>query len=112
WREARADPSSTGALDRALAFTALEHVDDVAIPVHELLDGLDREVRRHREVADRVLEHLRAETVGRVVELLAILALPLVEGDEALDDLGGALGGDLHLQQLAEAQALAAVAVA
>src|SRR5690606_32753212 len=99
-------------LDGALALATLQDVDHVPFPVHELLDGVDGEGRRDGEVTDGLFEDLGADSVHGRVELFAVEALCLVQAEEPLDDVGRTLGRDLHLQQRADAHALAGVAVA
>ena len=54
---------------------------------------LEVELDRHREVLDALLEALGADALGEVVELLAVVALGLVDAHPALDRVGDALRG-------------------
>ena len=80
------------ASDRALALAALDLERDLLGPVDELVHRLEAELDGHGEIADRVLELLRADALGEGVEPLALLALGLVLADPALDGLRDALG--------------------
>src|SRR3954471_20592291 len=84
--------------DRALALAPLHHERHLALPVDEVVHGLEPELDGHGEVADLVLEVLGAHPYGVGVEHLAVLAVGLVAADPALDGLGDALGGEAHLQ--------------
>src|SRR5438309_10968078 len=99
------------ASDRALALAADDLEGDVLPPVHEQVHVLEAELRGHREVLDALLEGAGADAGGEGVELLAVLALRLVEADPALDGVGDALGRQAHLQARA-VDHLAALVVA
>src|SRR3712207_9039873 len=76
--------------DRALALTPDDLERRVPLPVDEVVHGLERELDGHREVLDLGLEAPGADALGERVELLAVLALGLVEPQPALDGVGHA----------------------
>ena len=84
--------SASCALDRALALAALDLVGAGAVPVDELLHRLEAELGRQGQVLDLCFEALGADPLGEGVELLALVALGLVEAHPALDRLGHPFG--------------------
>src|SRR5215210_9342908 len=78
--------------DRALPLAALHDERRVLRPVDELVHGLQAELDRHRQVADRVFERLGPDPGGEGVEDLALLPAGLVEAYPALDGLWRPLG--------------------
>src|SRR5262245_58689031 len=98
-------------LDRALPLAALEFVGAGPVPIDELLHGLQGEIGWQRQIFHDRFESLGAAALDEGVELLAVLALGLVETDPALDRLGDALGRQPRFEPLAEDH-LAALEVA
>src|SRR3954469_4895608 len=99
-------------LDRALSFAALDLVRVGPVPVDEVLEVVEVELHRQRELLRGLRERLGTDAVDEGVERLAVLALGLVEPDPALDRLGHALGRQPHLHPLAVGELAALVAAA
>src|ERR1035437_3080464 len=89
-------------LYRALALAADHFERDIAVPVDERVHRLQPEVDGHRQILDDPLELARADALGEVVPLLALLAVGLVVADPALDRVRHPLGGQAQLQPRAE----------
>src|SRR5215212_5345460 len=90
--------TATAISDRALALAADDLVRLVAAPVDELVQRLETELRRNRELLHLVDEALLADAVDEGVEHLAVLPLGLVHPDPALHRLGHALGRKADLE--------------
>src|SRR3954454_21153487 len=103
---------ASAALDGALPLAADDLVRLAAAPVDELLDVLEVELGRQRQVLRLRLERLGADAVDERVERLALQALALVHADPALDGVGHSLGGQAHLQARAVGDRAALVAAA
>src|SRR3954462_210626 len=100
------------ASDRALPLATDDLVRLVALPVDEVLHVLEVELDRQREVLRARLELRRADALEERVELLALLALALVEAEPALDRLRHALRGKAPLQARAHHHVAAVVVAA
>src|SRR5437588_359888 len=100
------------ASDRALAFAADHFERRVLGPVDEVVHVFQAELDGHRQVLDSCFELGRSYPSCKRVELLALLALALVEADPALNSLRHALGGKTRLQPLAVAHVAALVGAA
>src|ERR1700761_2800516 len=88
-------------LDRALPFAPLHFIWSGALPVDEILHGLERELGRQGQVLDLAFEALRAGPLGEGVELLALGPLGLVQAYPALDRLRDPFGREPRFQPLA-----------
>src|SRR5690242_2162538 len=77
-RRSPASPRS-GRSYRALALPALDLVGAGAVPIDELLHGLEAELGRKRQLLDLRFERLGPDPLREGVELLAVVALGLVE---------------------------------
>src|SRR5918993_2566612 len=72
-------------LDRALPLSPHDLVRAGSVPVDELLHRLEAELGRQGQVLGRRFEGPGADALGEGVELLALVALGLVEPHPALD---------------------------
>src|SRR6476660_1300773 len=79
-------------LNRALPLAALHLVRARAVPVDELLHRLEAELGRQGQVLDLRFEALGPDPLGEGIELLALVALGLVQPYPALDRLRDAFG--------------------
>src|SRR6202035_5038898 len=89
-------------LDRALAFAALHLERRLATPVDEGVHVLQAEFHGERQILHARLELGGSDAIDERVELVAVVAIRLVEAYPPLDRLGAALGGQARLQPLAE----------
>src|SRR5204862_2246075 len=85
-------------LDGALPLAAFDLEGGAAVPVDELVHGLQTKIDRHRQILDELLQLSGPDAPGERAERLALAALTLVVADPALDRLGHALGGQAQLQ--------------
>src|SRR4051812_17639287 len=100
------------ALDGALPFAADDLVRLAATPVDEVLDVLEVELDRQRQVLHLGLERLGPDAIDERVERLAVLAVALVHADPALDGVRHALGRQAYLQARAVGHVAVLVAAA
>src|SRR5204862_1467521 len=89
-------------LDGALSLAAFDLEGSAAVPVDELVHGLQTKIDGHRQILDDALQLGRAHALGEGAEALSRAVPRLVVADPALDRLGHALGRQPQLQAFAE----------
>src|SRR6185437_7542482 len=89
-------------LDGALPLAAFDLEGGAAVPVDELVHGLQTEIDWHGEILDEPLQLGRADALCEGAEALSLGVLGLVVAHPPLDRFGHALGGQAQLEARAE----------